>query len=293
MKRRVCVFLLSLSVLLCGCGTTGSQQQTAARLYYVLLAEDQPGPAIDGEEVYVSDLTVDALMAALLSGPADGSTYRQTFPNGTALQSWELADGRLALDLSESFGRLSGVDLIEAEYCIVMTVAQLDGIDDVVITVNGQELPGSSNRALKTSDLILRGETADPVAVSAQLYFPLQDGGLGIEERTFEADTERETDQANAILQQLVAGPTASDLQPCLNSAAQLEVESIQQGNCTVELDRAAIEGIIAQGDDMERAIYSIVDSLAELSGVDTVSFTFQGEPIDEWEDSYTPRYEF
>lgn len=293
MKRGIGVLLLSLLMLLYGCGKAGGQRQAAVQLYYVLLDENQAGAAIEGEERYIPDRTVESLMTALLKGPTDGNTYRQTFPSGTTLQSWSLEEGRLTLDLSESFGRLSGVELIEAEYCIVMTVSQLDGIDDVVITVNGQSLPGASNQALRVSDVILHGETADPITVSKQLYFPLQEGGVGVEVREFEVDTEQEIEVANAILQQLIAGPTASDLLPCLNSGAQMEAESILQGNCTVELDRTAIEGIIALGEGGELAIYSIVDSLAELSGIDTVSFTFQGEPIEGWASVYTPRYEF
>lgn len=293
MKRGIGVFLLSLLLLLNGCGKIGEQKQTAVQLYYVLLAEDQAGPAIEGEETYIPDRTVESLMTALLKGPTDGNTYRQTFPTGTVLQSWRLEEGRLTLDLSENFGRLSGVELIEAEYCVVMTVSQLDGINDVVLTVNGQNLPGASNQALKVSDVILHGETADPITVSVQLYFPLQEGGVGGEVREFEVNAEEDIEVANAILRQLVSGPTASDLLPCLNSGAQMEAQSILQGNCTVELDRTAIEGIIALGEGYELAIYSIVDSLAELPGVDTVSFTFQGEPIEGWALVYTPCYEF
>ena len=292
MKQKVGAFLLSLLMLLCGCGKSGGEQ-TAVQLYYIVLDEEQAGAAVAAEDAYIAQMTVEDLLAALLAGPVDGSTYRQTFPSGTTLQSWRLEEGRLTLDLSENFGRLSGVDLIRAEYCIVLTMSQLDGIDDVVITVNGQKLPGATEQAMKVTDVVLQGETADPVTISAELYFPLRDGGLGVEVRDFEAAAEEDVNQANSILSQLTDGPRASDMLPCLNSDAQAEVTSIEQGNCLVELDRTAIEWMVAQGEGFELAVYSVVDSLAELPGISTVSFSFQGEPIEGWEPTYMPRYDF
>ena len=57
---------------------------------------------------------------------------------------------------SESSG--IGISLTLANYCLVLTAAQMDGVEQVCITVEGQPLPEGGGGALAVSDVLLSGE---------------------------------------------------------------------------------------------------------------------------------------
>lgn len=88
----------------------------------------------EGEE------TVEGLMDLLFSGPEEPG-LRSPFPGGTYLRGWSLEEGRLTLDLSETYGGLAGVDLTLADGCIVLTLSQLEEVEEVYITVEGRHRP--------------------------------------------------------------------------------------------------------------------------------------------------------
>lgn len=91
-------------------------------------------PLPEGEKV------VEGLMDLLLSGPEEPD-LRSPFPVGTYLRGWSLEDGRLTLDLSETYGGLAGVDLTLADGCIVLTLSQLEEVEEVYIMVEGRHRP--------------------------------------------------------------------------------------------------------------------------------------------------------
>ena len=72
---------------------------------------------------YSGELTVEDLLDALLDGPPPDSGLRSPFPAGTRLLGWQLdQDGLLWVDLSESYGSLTGIGLTLAR-----SLAELHG----------------------------------------------------------------------------------------------------------------------------------------------------------------------
>lgn len=294
MKRWIAWLLLCLSVLLSGCGAAVREDGTQIRFYYAVSSDTLSGPAIGFETEQMKSVTVDEVLRRLLRGPYDTADFYRTFPDGTALQSWSLEDGALKLDLSEAFGRLSGITMMKAEYCIVLTLTQVEGVETVAITAGGQALPGGASDVLSASDVLLRGETEDPVIFGSQLYFPLEDGtGLGLEYREFEAGTLEVLDQANAVLGQLAQGPKQESLIPFLNGAGWMEAVDVTGGVCTVDMDNTTMECICASVETFDLYLYAVVDSLVELEGVSAVAFRLDGQPIESWDSEYTAVYEF
>jgi len=293
MKQLLSLLLSGLVLFLAGCGAARTEG-TAVEFYYAITNDVESGPAIQSETEWLDHVTVNDVMRRLLKGPENTAAFSRTFPEGTTLQSWTMQEGNLRLDLSEAFGRLSGIAMTKAEYCIVLTLSQLDEVDTITITAGGQPLPGSASNALSAEDVILKGETEDPFTVSSQLYFPLKDqSGLGVEYREFEAAGLDVTAQANAVLQQLCRGPNAEDLISIFNVAGKIEAVQVRNEICVVELDQATMEGICRSDETFSLNLYAIVDSLAELDGITGVIFRLDGQPIKGWLAEYTPVYEF
>ena len=155
--RRAYLIVLSLALLAACAASPGPEQQvqlyfastrnSGASLVALPYRGDEPSPG------------VDALLAALLAGPPENEEAASPLPRGLSVLSWELrTDGVLSLDLSEHYSGLSDVSLTLADYCIVLTLGQLDSVEQVEITVAGRPLSYRSHPVLSPAEVLLETE---------------------------------------------------------------------------------------------------------------------------------------
>ena len=142
MKRWTMCLLLGLLLLLGSCSTAA--EKGGYQLYFASGLED--GSAILSEP--------RELMEALLSGPTE-EELNSPFPSGVSLRSWGLEEGVLVLNLSEQYGGLTDISLTVADYCIVLTMSQLDGVEAVEINVAGQPVSYRNHQILTREEAVL------------------------------------------------------------------------------------------------------------------------------------------
>ena len=113
-------------------------------------------------------LEAEELLAALLAGPTqDGLT--SPFPRGVTLQRcrWdEERPGVLLVDLSEQYGALADISLTLADYSIVLTLSQLEGVEGIEITAGGRQVSYRSHQQLSSEEAVLWDELAEEAAAS-------------------------------------------------------------------------------------------------------------------------------
>ena len=151
-------FLLILSLLTsCRERTQPPKDDGSGIRLYFLNVQSDTGSAI-ASEPYVQEYvpTVRTLVRALLGGPTQEG-LRNPFPSGTTLRSWGVEDGLATLDLSEQYGDLSGIDLTLADYCITLTLCQLEEVERVQIMVAGARLAYRDHDVLTPSEVMLDG----------------------------------------------------------------------------------------------------------------------------------------
>ena len=78
------------------------------------------------------------------------------------LLNWDLEEGCLHVDLSEQYGSLTGIDLTVADACLTLTLCQVEGVESVYVTVEGDEIPYRPIQQLTPSDLLLSNGQEDP-----------------------------------------------------------------------------------------------------------------------------------
>ena len=154
MKRRWFLFFVVLLALLLAACTASRTSGDHSSLQLYFLSAKENGPAIVTQSCHGAPSTPESLLQALLSGPSEDS-LRSPFPKGLTLQGCTLEDTHLTVDFSEAYGGLTDVALTLADYCVVLTVCQLDGIDSVEITVSGRPLSYRSQQILTVHDAIL------------------------------------------------------------------------------------------------------------------------------------------
>ena len=154
MKRRwflSCAALLILVMAACSAVHAPNNTQSL-QLYF--LSTDENGPAIVGQSSPDVEATPESLLQALLAGP-ENDKLRSPFPQGLSLRGSKLNEGRLIVDFSEQYGGLTEVSLTLADYCVVLTLCQLEEVTSVEITVSGRPLPYRSHQTLTPDDAIL------------------------------------------------------------------------------------------------------------------------------------------
>lgn len=278
----LCAGLLLLSACTLVEGGEETQPQGAYKVYYAVTGEQATVQVVDWEyRVPTGEDTASALAELVLSQP-ETAGLASPAPSGTRLLSCQQEDGQLRLDLSEQYGGLSGVDLTVANSCLTLTLCQLEGVEEVYITVEGEPIPYQTLRAMGADDVLLPGTGETELTVSVGLCFPRADGGgLGIEYRDVvqnEGDT-----MASTVFTALLEGPRYQELTSLMPEGTKLRGISVQGGVCTVNLSSEFMAGLPKEEQAARLLLYSIVDTLCmqEKLSISTVQILSDGHAIE------------
>lgn len=276
MKRYAILLALALAALLSACGTE-AETAPGLKLWFGPDPDRERLPAAYAEWPYREEETVPGLMAALLDGPPAESGLTPIIPDGVELLDWS-TEGRVVwVELSAPYAGLSGVDLTLADYSIVLTLTQLEGVDGVRITVSGGGQAFQDRPASYPSDVIFSGAEEEPVEVTARLWF-LQDGA---EELVSERRTLRLTEDespAQAVLEALIAGPEEEGRSALLPEDLRVNSARVDGGICTVDLSEELMSAAPGDPRRQELIVGSIVETLCSLDQVEQVQILIEGE---------------
>ena len=284
MQRMITLLLCGLMLLsMAACGRTQPEETPSYDLYFMEadLKEATGRGALRAETAYLPELegadpeeTAKGLMEALLQGPLDG-TLTSPIPVGTNLLSLKLEGGRAVVDLTASYGSLSGVGLTLADYAVALTLTQVPEIGSVKITVRGQELAYRDRQIFLSRDVLLVPEEDVVSTVTAVLYFLNGEGALTPEERTldlYEGDT-----QVYAVARALENGPESKELSAVMPEGFRVKSVWLEEDVCYMNLSSAMLEGL-PQKTELQTAVYSLAKSLCSLDTVSEVRFLVDGE---------------
>lgn len=290
---------LCLGVGLVGCAIGQEELQEEELLLYFAAPENKIGGAAIESQSYETEDTCDIehLVNALLAGPQEDSELMAIVPDGVTLVSWNLEDGLLELELSESYAALTGVDLTVADYCMTLTLCQLEEVESLSILVNHETVIGRSIQEMVPEDIILSGAEEESVYLNVVLWFPNESlQGLSVETR--EISLTQKDNVAEVILEALLKGPSYGERLGIGPEDTALLSATVDNDVCLVDLSEEFME---EGGTDAKALlnIYAIVNTLCgtEYATIDQVLFFVEGEPLNYYgaidlSDGITPLYE-
>ena len=152
--RRMVSLLLILLLVLSGCGS--SRNGEGYQLYFQTDPQASTHGAAISSQNYPNkgEPGVEELFYALMAGPTQSGLV-SPFPQGVTLVSWELSDGLLTLNLSEQYGGLADVSLTLADYCLVLTMSQIAGVESVQIQSDGHTYHSRSHQTMTAQEAVL------------------------------------------------------------------------------------------------------------------------------------------
>ena len=288
MKRKLIVLTALALVLLAlaGCGVVQKEQE-GLRLYYAAsLDTHRGGDAIDSVTIDWDELPQGDQVAraesvlALLMGMCQEKGFQSPIPAGTTLRSVTIIGGTARVDFSGSYGQLSGMALTIADYCVALSLTQLDGIYAVRITVNEQDLAYRDNDLFLAGDVLLTSMDDVVRTLTARLYFPNSDGVLTAEERLL---TQYEGQSAaDVVLSALGDGPSGDDLQPLAEKGLSGMTVRMDNGVCQLNVASASMEEL--EDDTARQLLLCVTQSLQSLEGISSVQLYIDGTYAETYE---------
>ncbi len=285
LSKGLLLFVL-ISVCLSGCGKMQTAGETGVCVYYL----NEAGSELIAEAVEVPKAThkkqIEFLIEQLTSPPLG---KKSPLSDGTKLLSVTLADEIATVDFSKEFYSGKAIDKTLASVAVAKTLCSLNYIAGVQIFVEGEEALDSKGKPvgiLRESDLVINQESTPTQMpdTSFKIYFSNEDSEFLVPERRNINISSGDTAE-KLIIEELMKGPKeASHFRTIPQEAKLLSIET-KDGVCFVNFSKEFVDKFSGGTAEQQLAIYSIVNSLAELSTVERVQFLIEGEKKEEFHD--------
>ena len=287
MKKRAAVFLAFLwFVFLAGC--SGGKETAEYSIEY--LNKDKTGiveAPYDAVSVKTEDLIAE-FFAALCSDP-DNVEYRKPIPNDVEITNYSLDGAFLTIYFDADYLNMNEVEEVLCRAAVTRTMTQIPGIDCVSFYVDEKPLTEANGKLIGTmyADSFVEnpGEQINSIQnTNLTLYFSNETGD-GLIKETRRVHYSSNISVEKLIMEQLLAGPETKEAKSAIPSGTKLISVSLVDGVCYVSLD----ETFKNQDYSVNEAIviYSIVDSLSELSTISKVQISVNGDTSGVYRDSF------
>jgi len=238
------------------------------------------------------------LINELMAGPSSGHPYLGFIASGanvleTAPVITVTDSGKRVLEIRlnnivRDYLMLQGIPEWQFVASITMTMTSfVPDIGAVRILIDGEpvnQLNIRGHHRVFEDGCIPREAFSMYAGTVATLYFSDGEGGLRTVDR---AISSRRSQSPHALVTQLIAGPSSSDMgafrtMPAGVSSGDLLGVSVVDGICTVNMSANFYRLCQAFNEEEEQlAVFSIINTLCEIPGINAVSIIIEGEQIE------------
>ncbi len=286
-KKIAAAFMMfSLIIVMTACQGSSSKKDKNT---FMVCYTDQSANDIIYKEQVVPDAdkmeqieVVEALLDLMFKQADASGEFYSAKPEDVDVDGINIKDGLINLDFNKNYLRMTNVKEIILKASVVLTLIQVPGVLGVSFSVEGSPITDSTGEAIgnMTKDsfvnVLLNEEGMLKQEIDAKVYFANEDGTRLVSENYVFTIDNSSSSIEEYILAKLIAGPE----DPAHNRtiAADVAVNSVvtTEGVCHVNFSKSFIEQNQPVNDEI--MIYSIVDSLCELTYVHSVNFMVEGD---------------
>lgn len=278
------LMVLGSLLILAGFVACGEEIPTGADVYQIYTVNNSE-TKVEVHPCRLQSEDDDKLLKKLvecLSTPPEKLEYKVPFAMGFDILDLDLSDGMLSIDVSGSYLTMPATTEVLVRAAIVRTLTQVPSVRYVGITVDGQPLFDNAGDVvgLMTADMFIDNDGNEINTyefVRVKLYFANMEGDKLIavnREKYYSTNIPIE----RFVVEELIAGPgsAAEGVYPSINPEVKIISVTTRDGVCYLNLDSAFLT--VVGNVPTEISIYSLVNSLAELSSVNKVQILINGE---------------
>lgn len=288
---RCLLLMAALLLALAGCGSNEEQQGTAVDISYLNKGETK----IETEQHYLEGETTKEMIVevlTLLCSVPESKELRATLSGGINIINYSLDGEQVTVSLGEKYKELSQTTEILTRAAIVRSLTQIPDVNYVVITIGGEPLTDLSGNAvgIMTADMFVDNEGDQMNSyerVTIRLYFANEAGDALVpinRELVHNIDVSN-VSMEKLVVEQLIAGPANDESYPTINPDTKLLGVTVKDGICYLNFDSAFLTTVNNVTSDV--TIYSIANSLAELSNINKVQISIDGSKDVKFRDKY------
>lgn len=275
-----------------GCGS--DKEGYDYQLYYINVQDYR----LEGEgyNAYSKDSyhLIGELLAALATEPNNDEVVTPGFDTMKVLGHSDISDeGYVKIDFDMSYNSLATIKETLCRAAIVKTLCQIEGVKGVEFTIDGAVYKNSKGEEYGVmSDETFVDFSVDKSAynqtLSVSLYFADKSGKKLVKlpvNVTFNGSVPIET----LVVQQLIKGPEVisgveQEIQATIPDTSVINQITVREQICYIDFSEDFLTALPGIG--REAALYSVVNSLVDLPGINKVQFSIDGKVMRYFGDS-------
>ena len=283
--------MLVLAVLPTGCSSE-EKQGTAVDISYLnkketkLVTETHYLESID-----TKDMIVEVLK--LLCAVPDNKELKATHTSGINIITYSYDGEQVIVSLGEKYKELSRTTEVLTRAALVRSLTNIPGVNYVMITVNGEALTDLSGNAIgiMTADMFVDNAGTQVEAVESRvnlrLYFANEtgDGLIAVNRELMHNADVSNVSMEKLVVEQLISGPANGETFPTISPDTKLVNITVKDGVCYLTFNSAMLTAVNNVTTDV--TIFSIVNSLVELSNINKVQISIEGNKDGKFRDKY------
>lgn len=283
MRNRV-LFIICVCVLcvfgLCGCKRDNSKEDEAGfKVYYLNKSEDKLMPVAYNLESTETDAAVKEVID-LLGKTSDIVNCINSVPEEVEIKDYDINDTTLTLNFSMDYLKMSKIREIMCRSAVVITMTQIPGIEYVAFNVENEPLKDSAAEnvgPMKAADFVdSAGSSINNYQnIEVTLFFGNENGDMLVEKKLSKVYSEN-VSMERYILDSLIKGPGDDSIKRTIPEQTKVISVTTKDGTCYVNLGSSFLTDTVEVSDEVE--IFSIVNSLCELTNVNKVQFSIEGD---------------
>lgn len=270
------LFLLAMGNI--GCGND-ELEDAEYYVYYLNKEGTRILPLAYKSETDTRDDLINELIY-MLSNDSDRVEYQKPLRGNAKINDWTLDKGQLQLNVNTEYGQMDVITEVLCRAAIVRTLIQIDTVESISFIMGDTPLMDKNGNAigLMTAESFIEnpGEQINSIQTATITLYFANEEGTGLVSEVQECHYNSNISLEKLVMEQLLKGPITGKAVSAIPVGTKLVSVSVLDGVCFVNLDA----GFMNQNYEMDEGvvIYSIVNSLVELTHVNKVQISVNGD---------------
>lgn len=285
--KKLVFFLCMTALLLCGCKEKKDGKEDY-QIYYLNADKTK----ISAQDYTMEEKSTKEMVKTLLvelSTDVSDADYRKPIPNDVEIIKSEIEGDQLAVWFDSDYYNMSASEEVLCRAAVVKTLIQIPDIACVSFFVGDTPLVDAKENVvgLMTGDSFVENPGQQITAIQTvemTLYFSSKNGEQLIKE-TQEVHYSSNISIEKLVIEHLLEGPKKSKGKSAIPPGTNLLNVTTVDGICYVNFDSAFMNQDYRVQEPI--VIYSIVNSLSELSTVSKVQISVNGSTKGVYRDSF------